>query len=296
VPLEQQWKDTMHPYDRANPPSGAGWVIQIVGHHYNPSPRVRKEDLSKRELAFAKGPAAYIQQIILPSLMRPYLRINAGIHHPAMTWFNPDKDWTTDKGLAGVLPAPMLAKDQPKASESDSASGDMGKMMAAMGNSGGMMGGMGKGKDAGAGGMMGMAGMMGNMGMMGTPKAKPGDVKSLTRTDFKIEFVWQPPKPEDLPKDEAEAKTKVEELVKKMDEEEAKQKGSIKPLDEDALASLSKKRTEEAIKKIETDIEAMNKAAAPAANGAPAGGNTPAGEDQAPAGNNAAPPAGAAPK
>ena len=28
----------MHPYDVANPPTGEGWIVQIVGHHYNPYP------------------------------------------------------------------------------------------------------------------------------------------------------------------------------------------------------------------------------------------------------------------
>ncbi|MGI9177524.1 MAG: hypothetical protein ACR2IT_06675, partial [Pirellulales bacterium] len=25
----------MHPYDMANPPDGAGWIVQIVGHHFH---------------------------------------------------------------------------------------------------------------------------------------------------------------------------------------------------------------------------------------------------------------------
>ena len=41
-------------------------------------------------------------------------------------------------------------------------------------------------------------GWMGGMGRLSEEEAKK--LKTLTRTDFLLQFVWQPPKPEELPK------------------------------------------------------------------------------------------------
>ena len=48
-----------------------------------------------------------------------------------------------------------------------------------------------------------MGGMMG--GRMTDAEAKK-QLKTLTRTDFLLQFVWKPPKPEELPKTEEEHK------------------------------------------------------------------------------------------
>jgi len=42
----------------------------------------------------------------------------------------------------------------------------------------------------------------------------------LTRTDFLLQFVWQPPKPEDRPKDDAERLARYNDFKTKMEAEE----------------------------------------------------------------------------
>ncbi|HKM54096.1 MAG TPA: type IV pilus assembly protein PilM, partial [Isosphaeraceae bacterium] len=41
--LDPRFKRLMHPYDAATPPTGAGWIVQIVCHHYNPYPTDPKQ-------------------------------------------------------------------------------------------------------------------------------------------------------------------------------------------------------------------------------------------------------------
>ena len=43
---------------------------------------------------------------------------------------------------------------------------------------------------------------------------------TFTRTDFLIQFVWQPPKPEDQPKTPEELKAKIAEITKLLTDEE----------------------------------------------------------------------------
>lgn len=306
--IDRFYLNTMHALDQEKAPEGAGWVIQVVGHHYNPSPLGKKTvDLSEREKKFAFGPLAYIQQVVLPSLWRPQLRLN-GIHHATLTYFYPDTSWTTEVGATKVPPPPMLRKDSPPAGEGGGgAGGDMAAMMGKMGGPGGMGammgGGMGESEGGGGypgmggmGGMMGgrggmMGGMMGPGGMGGAgKKGDEKDIKTLTRTDFKIEFVWQPPKPEDLPKDQEALKAKLEEIVKSLDEAQ-KQKGAIKPLEEQALTKLSVQQSMETIQKIDAELRGQSDGAAGDAV-APAAG-PPAGAEAAAAGP--APAEGAAP-
>ena len=45
-------------------------------------------------------------------------------------------------------------------------------------------------------------------------------MKNLTRTDFLLQFVWEPVKPEAQPKTPEELKTKLEEIAKKLSEAE----------------------------------------------------------------------------
>ncbi len=35
-------KATLHPLDRKEPPAGEGWIIQLLGHHYNPTPTLEE--------------------------------------------------------------------------------------------------------------------------------------------------------------------------------------------------------------------------------------------------------------
>jgi hypothetical protein len=111
-------------------------------------------------------------------------------------------------------------------------------------------------------------------GMMGT---MPGDqakakLVTLTRTDFLIQFVWQPPTQEGPPKTpeerQAEIKAKVEEATKQMREAEAKKSNTVVTLPKDTeIENASKAASREAEK-------VLSKSAAPAgaAAGAPAAG------------------------
>jgi type IV pilus assembly protein PilM len=125
--------------------------------------------------------------------------------------------------------------------------------------------------------MMGMGGMSGMGGAPGAPaKGKTEDVSYLTRTDFMIEFVWQPPKPEEQPKTKEELDTWVAEKKKAMDEAVAKSPGA--ELDETAFTKMSLQQSDAAFQKIVQQLDAAQKAAAPAAEGAvpPAEGAAPA--------------------
>jgi type IV pilus assembly protein PilM len=279
--LERDYIDTMHPYEQANAPTGAGWVIQIVGHHYNPSPRSAPGlFLKQRSEKLAVGPAAFIQKYILPRFWYSTQLRAAGIHHATLAWLYPDDKWTTEKGTAGVPPPNLLSKAEPKA-EGENATGQLGggggggsndamsKMMS-------VMGGMGSSGMPGSGTPGGR--MMG--GMPGGNKAATGkDVSYLTRTDFIIQVVWQPPKPEDAAKDEAEVKKKFEDLAKAM--EDAVKKKGLPTLDDSALAKTSiestKKALAEEVSKAGATPGAEDNSQQPVA--APAPGSNPTGKD-----------------
>lgn len=283
--LKTGWFDTlseealasMHPYERANAPSGAGWVIQIVGHHYNPSPRSEPgKYLAKRSERLPVGPAAFILRYVLPNFWGSHILRAAGIDHATLAWMYPDIEWTSEKGVSAVPPPPLLAKAEPKADATaeggdggkggGAASGDMAAMMAAMGQAGG--------GGAMVGAMMGT--MMPGGGIGATAKGK--DVSYLTRTDFILNLVWQPPKPEDQPKDADEAAKKAEDLVKAMNDA-VKQKG-YPTLDDAALAKAATKASIDATAKalIEEKAAVEGNTGAPATEAAPtavppAGGN-----------------------
>jgi type IV pilus assembly protein PilM len=279
--IEKRWLDSMHALDREKPPEGSGWVIQIVGHHYNPSPLMK--GLDERYKPFARGPLFYIQNVILPRLqMNPVLRL-AGLHHAALTWFNPDSQWTTEKGITAVPPPPMLARAEPKGEGGAGGGADLATMMKSrMGGMGGMPG---MGMPGGVGGssgdmstmMMSRMGGPGMPGMMGAP-ARAANAKDqmtyLTRTDFKIELVWQPPKPESLPKTDEERTAKIEELAKSL--REAASKKGAPSLDEASLAKASRDESEQALTKAmvqeQVRLEAAQKAEGEAPAAAPAPG------------------------
>ena len=119
----------------------------------------------------------------------------------------------------------------------------MGSMMKGMGNrGGGMMGagmaaaGMGRGR---MGEMMGdRMGRMGAMqgGAMSAAEAKK-QLKTLTRTDFLLQFVWKPVERDELPKTEEEEKTRLKELVDKMKEAEKDHPAVTMPKEEDIEAA-----------------------------------------------------------
>ncbi len=86
--IPEQFKGTLHPLDRKDPPSGEGWIIQILCHHYNPTPTTDtlKLPISSEE----SGPYNYIYTKVLPRFWGADLRA-LGVHHAALTWFIPDK-------------------------------------------------------------------------------------------------------------------------------------------------------------------------------------------------------------
>ena len=202
------FKFTLHPLDRKDPPTGEGWIVQIVGHHYNPTPdsaeRAIPIDSPKRK---SFGPYDYITRKILPRFQGPDLRV-LGIHHAALTWKVTDPAWTSEKSSVGMgTVATLLDRATPTVAAGQSASGMGGQGMPGMQgmqNMPGMMsgggGGGGKGRDMMAmGGASGLGGNMPGMMSMGGMMNMGGNVKSATpvvtqtRTDFLIQYIWQPP-------------------------------------------------------------------------------------------------------
>ena len=292
--IDNQWKETMHPLDRDKGPSGPGWVIQLVGHHYNPSRNAK--NLTARQKEKAEGPLKYLRDVVLPRFSAPAMRL-FGINHATLTWYHADPQWTTQKGASGVAPPPLREKAVAKTEGGgEGGGGDMAAMMGVMGKMGGM--GMKKMDGGGEGGMMGMPGGMGGMaGMMGGGKKGMGgmaggagkstdkDISYLTRTDFIIEFAWQPLKRSDAPKDEDDYRTKLDDIKKSLTEAEEKIKGSVRAgeVDESALAKLS---LEESTKAVQKALKKMGVEGNGQGGESPASGGTPEkGPDAAAAGN-----------
>jgi type IV pilus assembly protein PilM len=217
-------KKTMHPYDvkEGKTPTGEGWVIQIVGHHYNPYPgRVKNED--------NMGPLGYIRNDILKRLQGTGPR-RFGLSHAVLVWMTEDKEWTTEKAASSnslsANAIPLIPAVGAAAAGAEGAAGGEGGMAASM--MGGMPGagagygapGGGKGgMEAGMEGMMGgmMPGMMGGGmgGMMGGADAKAKEKMSyLVRTDFLIQMVWKPISEENPPMATEEIQTALAEAAK----------------------------------------------------------------------------------
>jgi len=125
-------------------------------------------------------------------------------------------------------------------------------------------------------GGMNMDGMMGMYGGRtgGSAKSEKPEMKTLTRTDFKIDFIWQPPAPGTKPRD-------LKEIEKELNEAAAKFKGAIS-LDE---AKLSKASEEKSARRLEQKLNAANSQAAPGLGtpGAPTPPPTPPAPPGAPA-------------
>jgi type IV pilus assembly protein PilM len=261
-------KTSLHPLDRKEVPAGEGWIIQIVGHHYNPNPTLedRKLPESKRK---AFGSYNYIIEKILPRFQGPDLRA-LGIHHAALTWKISDTNWTADKGSAG---AGTLATLLDRAAPTTGTGGTPGMPGMPGGEGMGKMGGgraiMSGGGPGGSGGsananMMAMMGMEGGMGRgagAADPKAK---LVTQTRTDFLIQFIWQPPTPEKPAKP-------IEEIRKALLEAEndPKNKEAVRAYDpvkiEEELEKDSIKGSKELISKVEQAAKAANTPPGPGA-------------------------------
>ncbi len=217
--LDATFKKLMHPLDVKEPPSGEGWVIQLVCHHYNPYPKKDQRDLGPKDKKHTDfGPYQFITDKVLTKLNEPEIRL-FGVNHVALAWMSRDPQWTTEKGsqnnnLASTT-VPLLDRAAPPAGgeggdgmasgKSGNTMQQMSGMMNAMANQ--MKSGNNVSKNTGGGGMMGMmSGMMGasgggyNMGMgKGSDAISKKDIDYLTRTDFLLQFVWVPPKPGDQP-------------------------------------------------------------------------------------------------
>jgi type IV pilus assembly protein PilM len=262
-PLPELAKNLMHPYDRANPPSGEGWIVQIIGHHYNPLPTPEELRLPENQRTML-GPYPYLTRKILPSLMTPDLRLD-GVKAAALRWMLIDSKWTAEKGAAtnGLTntAVPILARATPPATTERGSSGA---------SSPGMMGSGMMGSGLSSLGMMG-SGMMGPLG-----DAAKKNLTTLTRTDFLIQFVWQPPKPEEMPKTPDDLGTKLETIVKNVTEAEKNKSAVTMPRESD-LEALSRKQSQELTSALSKQAVAANAAAAaPGTPGAVAPGSTPA--------------------
>ena len=146
-----------------------------------------------------------------------------------------------------------------------------------------MMKGGGMGPGGAQGGMMGA--MLGGMGMQGLGKVSKKDLTTLTRTDFLLQFLWVPLKPEEQPKSGEDLRTRVADIKTKMDEVEKNHPAVAMPSDKDIEAASL--RASDALNK------AVEKAlSGPAPGAAGAGGATPLG---APPGTSAVPTPGFGP-
>ncbi len=297
--IEPLYIRLMHPYDAANPPSGAGWIIQLVGHFYNPNPNAEQLRLPENDPQRVDfGPFRFLTHKIVPRLNSPSLRLY-GVSHVAVTWYSVDKEWTSEKGNANNNLASRTVPLLERATPPEDEEGDMGMGMGMMGAYASMMqksmGGMGGGAGMMDPSMMmgAYAGMMGGMrgrGPMGKDSEK--DIRKLTRTDFLLQFAWVPPEPTDedkekTPEELLEARTaQLEEIMTKMREAEQAKAGSMTVPAEAELEKASTKQSDE------IDSAITKALSAPATGAAPAGGAAPAPGGAAPA-PGAAPAAGA---
>src|SRR5208283_2497021 len=313
--LGPKFKRLMHPYDvdPANAPSGEGWIVQIACHHYNPYPSTEQLKLPLKDPRRTQfGPYQFITEKVLHKLNSPLLRLY-GVTHVALAWMSIDPSWTSEKGSANNNLAsstvPVLDRAAPPAEAEGGAGGGggMGEMMAAhRSQMSRAVGGMGGGYGAsGSGGPRGMTEMMrgmmmgsGGAGMMGRAGMIPGAgaeakklIKTLTRTDFLIQFLWKPTPAEELPEDPEQRKAKLEEqaakakdLFEKMNQAESQKNSSAVTIPSaEEIEKASKQKTSE----LETAItKALTTLATPvpdaAAGAAVAPGAAPPGVPAAP--------------
>jgi len=298
------YKRLMHPYDVENPPSGEGWIVQIVGHHYNPYPSAEQLRMGDDPRRVEYGPYEFLTKKVLSKLNSPSLRLY-GVNHVTLAWMSIDKNWTSEKGTAtnnlASRTVPLLDRAAPPEGED----GDMG-MMGGMMMGPGMMssGGMGRGRMMGEmdASMMPGSGMMGpGMGMMGPGMGMMGrgmrggplgaeakqKLRTLTRTDFLLQFVWQPEVVEEVPSTPEEQQALVEERTAKMREIIEKMREAEK-----ANAAVTVPREEEIEKASDAKTEEVEKAITDALGGeAAAAPNTGAEGSDAPAAGAPATPA-----
>ncbi len=322
--LDANFKRLMHPYDAANAPTGEGWVIQLVCHHYNPYPNTKtKAGREQMDLKVGDpkrtdfGPYQFITEKVLNKLNSATLRL-FGVNHVALAWISEDREWTSEKGVEhnnlASNTVPLLDRATATVAAGDSGAGSgmggggMGQASSVMARMGGMQGGSGMRKGAMSGSMgpgvgqmmagmgrMGMGGMMGGNAAMTAAEAKK-NLTTLTRTDFLLQFVWQPLKPDEQPKTAEERDAKIKEFVDKMTEAEKNNPAVTMPKVED-LQAASLKKTEELDAKIQSALTpvAPGGAGGVPGPGTPGFGTPPAGAGTAPGGAGAPATKGASP-
>jgi type IV pilus assembly protein PilM len=287
--LDVSLKRLMHPYDLdpAHAPSGEGWIVQVICHHYNPYPTT-KDQLQYAQVAPKDrrrtdfGPIQFITDKVLPKLNDPRLRLY-GVHHVAVAWMTSEKEWTTEKGSSNNYMAsssvPLLPRASAAAGTEGGGAGDVGsmmggmaQMMAQMRGQGGPMGG-GGGGDVGGYAGMGMGRMYGRQGMdmMGAGGVSDAEakkrMKTLTRTDFLIQFVWQPVKVEELPKTDEEREAKIKEEITKLTEAE-KNNPAVRTSKEEIekeLEAASRKKSQQLDSAVSKVLGGVNAGAVPGA-------------------------------
>jgi len=241
--LRPEFKNVMHPYDRdpKNKPTGEGWIVQVVGHHFNPRPRSGKgsEDTIK---GIDLGPLTFLNQRVLPRLGRASYR-QFGFNHATYSWTNIDDRWTGDKGASfGPPNAPVLARNTtaPVAAAGATTGGGAAARPSAMAIP--LM-------NSGAQGRVDITaiapyGAAPGRGVPGAPEAGRKAAQTRTRTEFKLELIW---KPSEKPQTEAEVKKEVEKITADLLAAEKNLQGVVAPPGEAEFAKLSNEATAKAL-------------------------------------------------
>lgn len=261
-PMQKLGLRLMTTYDQEHlPPDQPGWVIQLVGHHYNPKPKSKRDkDSGESFPGIDLGPIPFLYTKVIPRLAMTKYRVY-GVRNATVPWAVYDDAWTNEKD-GGGLPAtvPLL----PRASGGGASAAGTGDSMM-----GGMMGGGGYGPSGTGGGKGGMSMGYGESPSMSTsaPETKDKNLVTRTRTDFLIQFAWIPPKPEDPPM----TKEAVDQLAKEVQEAQAKMQHSVKiPTDQEVLkestrlSDVTDKKLEASFKKKTEALEKKSKSAPPA--------------------------------
>lgn len=274
--LDPKFKRLMHPYDveTANAPTGEGWIVQIACHHYNPYPSTKQQKLPLKDPQRTEfGPYQFITEKVLHKLNSPFLRLY-GVSHVALAWMSIDNSWTSEKGSGNNNLAsstvPVLDRASPPADTETGGGGGLARMM---GGAKGQSAGYAAQMSRGAGGMMGggyagavsgkgmseiMRGMMaGGAGMAaGVDAEAKKNIKTLTRTDFLIQFLWKPTPAEELPEDPEQRKAKVEEQAAKAKEMLEKMRQAESQKNSSAVTIPSAEEIETASKQKTSELEA----------------------------------------
>ncbi len=283
--LDPDVKAFMHPVDSAQAPTGEGWIIQIICHHYNPYPDKEQRHYDPKDPRRTDfGPVQFLTDRVLPKLNNPNLRM-FGVHHVAIPWFAIEKEWTSEKGQSNNNLAsktvPLLDRASPPAAAEGGGAGGtaapsgMAGMMANQAASrSNMMKSMSGMTQMGMGGQesmrmrMGGMGAMGGMNMGGTAQDElKKKMKVLARTDFLIQFVWQPVKPEEQPKTPEEREAKRKEFDEQLAKAEANNP-AVKASREDLEKKLESKSLEKS-QQLESQMTKALGAGGPGAPGAP---------------------------